>query len=67
MFIAITDVVRTWIQTSYARDCGKPLVVIDHGTSEEPGIRMLSDFLTEKLPGTETIHFKQGCTYKWIS
>jgi putative NIF3 family GTP cyclohydrolase 1 type 2 len=66
MFLAITDVVRTWIQASYAKDSGKPLVVIDHGTSEEPGIVVLSGLLRESIPAVETVHFAQGCTYRWI-
>ena len=66
LYIAISDVVRTWVQTSYAKDSGKPLIVIDHGTSEEAGMQMLSEFLKDKIPGKEIMHFPQGCTYKWI-
>ena len=66
MFIAINDTVKTWVQTSYAKDSGKPLVVIDHGTSEEAGMIMLSDFLKESVAGKEIIHFAQGCTYRWV-
>ena len=48
------DVVRTWTQTTYAEDSGDPLVVINHGTSEEVGMRILNQ------------HLNQGCTYRWI-
>lgn len=67
LFIAIDDVVRTWIQTAYASDTGNPLIVINHGTSEEMGMRMLNQIIKQKFPGLETIHFNQGCTYKWIT
>jgi putative NIF3 family GTP cyclohydrolase 1 type 2 len=65
--IAIDDSVRTWIQTTYAEDTGSPLVVINHGTSEEMGMRLLSQHLTTNIPGIEFIHLDQGCSYRWIT
>jgi putative NIF3 family GTP cyclohydrolase 1 type 2 len=67
MYIAISDIVRTWIQTSFANDSGIPLVVIDHGTAEESGMRLLSELLQKQINSFETVHFQQGCTYKWIT
>jgi putative NIF3 family GTP cyclohydrolase 1 type 2 len=67
LFIAIDDVVRTWTQTTYASDTGDPLIVINHGTSEEMGMRMLNKIIRQKFPELEAIHFEQGCTYKWIT
>lgn len=67
MFIAIDDVVRTWTQTTYASDSGQPLIVINHGTSEETGMRMLNQIIKKKFPKLESIHFEQGCSYKWIT
>jgi putative NIF3 family GTP cyclohydrolase 1 type 2 len=67
LYIAISDIVRTWIQTSFAEDSGIPLVVIDHGTAEESGMKLLSELLQKQIANSETIHFKQGCTYKWIT
>jgi putative NIF3 family GTP cyclohydrolase 1 type 2 len=67
IFIAIDDVVRTWTQTAFARDSGRPLIVINHGTSEEMGMRMLNRIIQERFPDIETIHFNQGCSYKWIT
>lgn len=67
LFIAIDDVVRTWTQTAYASDTGEPLIVINHGTSEEMGMRMLNKIIKQKFPDIDVIHFNQGCTYKWIT
>ena len=67
LFIAIDDTVRTWTQTAYSADTGEPLIVINHGTSEEMGVRSLNRIIRQKYPGVETIHFSQGCTYKWIT
>ena len=65
--IGIDDTIRTWTQTTYAEDTGNPLVVINHGTSEEMGMRMLNQHLTQNIPGIEFIHLNQGCTYRWIT
>ena len=67
VFVAIDDVVRTHIQTVFAEDTGQPLVVINHGTSEEMGMRSLNQIIKDKYPDIEVIHFTQGCTYEWIS
>lgn len=67
VFVAIDDVIRTHIQTVYAEDTGHPLIVINHGTSEEMGMRSLNQIIREQYPDIETVHFKQGCTYEWIT
>ncbi len=67
LFISIDDTIRTWIQTTYAMDSGQPLVVINHGTSEEFGVRALSDHLQEHIRDHEVIHFNQGCSYQWVT
>jgi putative NIF3 family GTP cyclohydrolase 1 type 2 len=67
VFVAIDDVIRTHIQTVYAEDTGHPLIVINHGVSEEMGIRSLNRIIKERYPEIEVKHFSQGCTYDWIS
>lgn len=66
LHIAIDDSIRTWTQTPYAEDTGRPLVVLNHGTSEEPGAKALGRHLRDTFQDYEVIHFEQGCTYKWI-
>ena len=66
LYLCINDTIRTWIQGEYSHDTGQPMVVIDHGTSEEYGMRLLNNHLKENLKGIEAIHFKTGCTYQWI-
>lgn len=65
MCISLNDVIRTWVQAAYAADSGYPLVVIDHGTSEESGVESLCRLLKQKLD-CECIHFPQGCGFEWI-
>ncbi len=67
LFVAIDDVVRTWTQTVYARDNGHPLVVVNHGATEEAGVRGLSEFLKKHYPERPVIHYAQGCGYEWVT
>ena len=67
LFIALDDVVRTWTQTVFAKDTGRPLVVINHGTSEEAGVRKLSEYLKSVYPERQVVHYAQGCTYEWVT
>ena len=65
--IAIDDSVNTWTQTTFAEDTGQPLIVVNHGSTEEFGMNELSVQLNAALTSYETIHFKQGCSYRWVS
>ena len=67
MYISIDDAVQTWTQTTYAEDSGKPLVVVNHGTSEEAGARSLNRHLKTVYPDIDVIHFNEGCTYRFIN
>ncbi len=65
--IGVDDTIWTWLQTAYAKDTGKPLVVINQGTSEEMGMRLLNEHLRSHIPSVEFVHINQGCDYKWIT
>ena len=64
--ISVDDVVRSWIAGEWCQDTGKPLVVVNHCVSEEPGMASLARFLSEKLPGIPVTHIRQGLTYAAI-
>jgi len=66
MFIAINDTVNTWVQTTYAQDTGQPLLVIDHGTAEDPGMQALNSQLKKAYPDKGVLHFGRGCSFKWV-
>lgn len=67
LFIAIDDSIQTWTQTTFAEDSGKPLIVVNHGTSEEAGVRSLNANLKKTFSDYDVIHFNEGCTYQWIT
>jgi putative NIF3 family GTP cyclohydrolase 1 type 2 len=66
LFVAIDDSIFTWCQTTFSADTGYPLVVANHGTSEEPAMGALRDQLERRFPKIPCIHFPQGCTYAWV-
>jgi hypothetical protein len=66
LFVGIDDTIRTWIQTTWAEDTGRPLVVVNHGASEEAGVRALSEHLRSAFPGHGVVHFPEGCGYRWL-
>jgi hypothetical protein len=67
LFVSIDDVIRTWTQTVYARDTGHPLVVVNHGATEEAGVRGLSEHLKKTYADRKVIHYAQGCGYDWVT
>jgi hypothetical protein len=67
LFVSIDDVVRTWTQTVYARDTGHPLVVVNHGATEEAGVQGLSEHLKRIYADRKVVHYAQGCGYEWVS
>lgn len=66
MYVAVDDTIRNWVETSFALDSGLPLVQVNHGTSEEAGVRELCNFLKKSLPQIEFVHLPQGCSYSWV-
>jgi putative NIF3 family GTP cyclohydrolase 1 type 2 len=64
--IAITDRVMSWVQPVVARDSGQPLLVIEHGVSEEPGVIALYEHLRGQFKDIEFVHFAQGHSYTWV-
>jgi len=67
MSVAVDDAVQSWSHTAYAEDSGYPLVVIDHGTSEEWGVRRVGERLRAAFPGIPMYHLAQGCGFRWIA
>ena len=67
MYVVINDAIQTWTQGEFSHDTGLPMVVMDHGVSEEFGIKALHDHMATVFPQIEVVHFQQGCSYQWIT
>jgi putative NIF3 family GTP cyclohydrolase 1 type 2 len=67
MAVSIDDRIKTWTEAEWAGDSGYPLVVINHGTSEEWGVRRLADIVAQRFPELSVCLLPQGCGYRWIA
>jgi len=66
MCVTIDDRIKTWTESAWADDAGFPMVVIHHGTSEEPGVRRLHELIAEKFPELKVQLIRQGFRTRWI-
>ena len=67
MALAIDDRIKTWSEPVWAEDSGYPMVVINHGTSEEWGVRRLAEIIAVNHPTLNVRLLPQGCGYRWIT
>lgn len=67
MGLTIDDRIKTWTDGEWADDSGYPLAVINHGTSEEWGVRRLAQRIEEHFPAIPVRLIPQGCSHRWIS
>jgi putative NIF3 family GTP cyclohydrolase 1 type 2 len=66
MALAIDDRIKTWSEPVWAEDSGYPVVVINHGTSEEWGVRQLAKIIAAGQPALPVHLLSQGCGYRWF-
>lgn len=66
MALAVEDRLKAWTEPVWAEDAGYPVVVINHGTSEEWGVRRLAEIVAAAHPGMRVELIAQGCAYRWI-
>ena len=50
----------------WALDSGTSMIVVNHATSEEPGVRNLAKYIEEKFPEVKTVYLPQGCMYRAV-
>ena len=60
----LTDDYYTHVRMgAHARELGFPTIIVNHGVSEEWGIRNLAAYLRETFPELEVFHIPQRCPY----
>ena len=67
MALVIDDRIKVWTEPVWAEDAGYPLAVINHGTSEEWGVRTLAGIFRKQFPQLPVHLVPQGCGYRWIT
>ncbi len=60
------DGMRFWADGSWALDRDLPLLVVNHATAEEWGMRSLAEYLKVHFPDVPVQHFPQGCQYQSV-
>lgn len=67
MALTIDDRIKTWVEGAWADDARYPLAVINHGTSEEWGVRRLAEIVAGKWREFPVRLIPQGFSARWIS
>ncbi|TLM99476.1 hypothetical protein FDZ71_15790, partial [bacterium] len=57
------DGIRLWEAGQWSLDSGIPIIVVNHSTAEEPGMRTLAMFIRKGFPEVPVIEIPVGCIY----
>ncbi len=64
--IGTDDGMNYWADGAWCLDRGIPLVIVNHCTAEEPGMKSLAQYVSEQFPGVPTHFIPQGCMYRTV-
>lgn len=64
--VGTDDGMSYWAGGSWALDRGVGLVIVNHPTAEEPGMRALADYLRGLFAGVRVEHLPQGAMYTCV-
>jgi putative NIF3 family GTP cyclohydrolase 1 type 2 len=53
-----------WAYIQYAADSNHPVIRVNHGTSEEPGMVTLTKYVNDNFPGVKAEHLPHGCSFR---
>ena len=56
-----------WSFIQLARDLGHPVIRVNHGTSEEPGMVTLTRYINENMAGVRAGHLPHGCIFRLVN
>ena len=63
VLIGTDDGMRYWYSGAWALDSGTPLIVVNHATAEEPGLKNMAGYIGRQFPDTKTVFIPQGCMF----
>ena len=61
------DGTRLWESAQWAEDTGKHLIIVNHATAEEPGMRSLARYLQQQFPAVPVTAIERGCLYSTVA
>ena len=65
--ICTDDGFTYWREGAYAIDVGLPVIVVNHATSEEPGMMCLAEHLGARYPDVPVHFIARGCLYHLVT
>ncbi len=65
--ICTDDGFTYWQDGAYALDAGLPVIVVNHATSEEPGMQRLAEHLRQRFPDVPVHFLPRGCLYRLVT
>lgn len=67
LLLITDDGTRLWETAQWAHGTDVAIIVVNHATAEEPGMKTLTNYLNTTFPQVEFIHIPVGCLYWSIS
>jgi putative NIF3 family GTP cyclohydrolase 1 type 2 len=61
--IVCDDGTSYWGQIQMAKDLDHPVIRVNHGTSEEPGMATLTEYINRNVDGVGAEHMPHGCCF----
>lgn len=55
-----------WSSIQRAEDFSHPVIRVNHGTSEEPGMATLTAYINANIDGVQAEHVPHGCTFRLV-
>lgn len=62
--VVCDDGTTFWRHLQLAADCGHPVIRVNHGTSEEPAMATLAEYINRSLPGVRAEHLPHRAIYR---
>jgi putative NIF3 family GTP cyclohydrolase 1 type 2 len=56
-----------WREIQQASEAGHPVIRVNHGTSEEPGMVSLTKYINEHIEGLTAEHLPHRCIFRIVS
>jgi len=66
VIIGTDDGMRYWNSGAWALESGFPLIIVNHPTAEEPGLKNLAAYVAQQFPDVKTSFIPQGCMFRTL-
>jgi putative NIF3 family GTP cyclohydrolase 1 type 2 len=66
VLLVTDDGTELWESGQWSHDSGVPIIVVNHATSEEPGMKTLAHYIQKQFPEVPVIHIVTGCIYRTV-